>query len=61
VDVALINKKPSRCPSIVNEGVEDVLVLNSPTISPFEVFSKFEQGPLVILEGRPGSGKTTLT
>ena len=59
VDILLINKMQNAGPSTVREGIEDVVERSS--CSPMEVFSQYVEGALIVLQGRPGSGKTTLT
>ena len=59
VDILLINKNQNAGPSTVREGIEDVVERSS--CSPTEVFSQYVEGALIVLQGRPGSGKTTLT
>ena len=52
----------SSKPSVVEGEVDDVLQTNvKSTVSLIEAFGQYEEGALIILEGRPGSGKTTLT
>ncbi len=62
IDLALINDKKltNNIDYTVRWDMDDIL--NSKTIFKFqELFSMYESGALVLLEGRPGSGKTTLT
>ncbi len=61
IDLALINdKKLTDLDYSVRGDMDDIL--KSKTIFKFqELFSMYESGALVLLEGRPGSGKTTLT
>ena len=64
VDVALIDTtKGSKKFSVVEGEVDDILQtkLKSSTVSLIEAFNQYEEGALIIVEGRPGSGKTTLT
>ena len=63
VDVALIDTgKGSRKPSVVEGEVDDILQTRlKSTVSLIEAFSQYEEGALITVEGRPGSGKTTLT
>ena len=62
VDVALLNTMRGSKPSVVEGEVDDVLQTNpKSTVSLIEAFGQYEEGALIILEGRPGSGKTTLT
>ena len=63
VDVALIDtRKSSRKPSVVEGEVDDILQTKKiSTVSLVEAFSQYQEGSLIILEGHPGSGKTTLT
>ena len=60
VDVALLDTMRDSKPSAVGE-VDDVLQTNEKsTVNLIKAF-QYEEGALIILEGRPGSGKTTLT
>ncbi len=63
IDLALINNKKLAYLDYrysVRGDMDDIL--NSKTIFKFqELFSMYKSGALVLLEGRPGSGKTTLT
>ena len=62
VDVALLDTMRSSKPSVVQGEVDDVLQTNvKSTVSLIEAFGQYKEGALIILEGRPGSGKTTLT
>ena len=62
VDVALLDTMRSSKPSVVEGEVDDVLQTNvKSTVSLIEAFGQYKEGALIILEGRPGSGKTTLT
>ena len=62
VDVALLDTMRGSKPSVVEGEVDDVLQTNlKSTVSLTESFGKYKEGALIILEGRPGSGKTTLT
>ena len=62
VDVALLNTMRGSKPSVVEGEVDDVLQTNlKSTVSLIEAFGQYMEGALIILEGRPGSGKTTLT
>ena len=62
VDVALLDTMRGSKPSVVEGEVDDVLRTNQKsTVSLTESFGKYREGALIILEGRPGSGKTTLT
>ena len=62
VDVALLNTMRGSKPSVVEGEVDDVLQTNvKSTVSLIEAFGQYKEGALIILEGRPGSGKTTLT
>ena len=62
VDVALLNAMRGSKPSVVEGEVDDVLQTNlKSTVSLIEAFGQYKEGALIILEGRPGSGKTTLT
>ena len=62
VDVALLDTMRGSKPSVVEGEVDDVLQTNlKSTVSLIEAFGQYKEGALIILEGRPGSGKTTLT
>ena len=62
VDVALLDTMRGSKPSVVEGEVDDVLQTNlKSTVSLFKAFGQYKEGALIILEGRPGSGKTTLT
>ena len=62
VDVALLDTMRGSKPSVVEGEVDDVLQTNpKSTVRLIEAFGQYEEGALIILEGRPGSGKTTLT
>ena len=62
VDVALLDTMRGSKPSVVEGEVDDVLQTNlKSTVSLIEAFGQYEEGALIILEGRPGCGKTTLT
>ena len=62
VDVALLNTMRGSKPSVVEGEVDDVLQKNvKSTVSLIEAFGQYKEGALIILEGQPGSGKTTLT
>ena len=62
VDVALLDTMRCSKPSVVEGEVDDVLQTNlKSTVSLIEAFGQYKEGALMILEGCPGSGKTTLT
>ena len=62
VDVALIDIMQESKPNLVKDELDDILETKSRSIlSLLKAFSHYEEGALIILEGRPGSGKTTLT
>ena len=63
VDVALVDTgKGSRKPNVVEGEVDDILQTKlKSTVTLIEAFNQYEEGALIIVEGRPGSGKTTLT
>ena len=62
VDVALLDTMRGSKASVVEGEVDDVLQTNvKSTVSLIEAFGQYKEGALIILEGRPGSGKTTLT
>ena len=58
VNILLININQNAGPSTVREGIEDIV--GTSCCSPTEVFSQYVEGALIILQGCPGSGKTTL-
>ena len=60
--MALIYARNSSIPSVVEGEVDDILqTKQKSTVSLVEAFSQYKEGALIMLEGRPGSGKTTLT
>ena len=62
VDVALLDTMRGSKSSVVEGEVDNVLQTNvKSTVSLIEAFGQYKEGALIILEGRPGSGKTTLT
>ena len=62
VDVALLDTMRGSKPSVVEREVDEVLKTNLKlTGNLIEAFRQYKEGALFILEGRPGSGKTTLT
>ena len=62
IDLALINDKKitTELDYSVRGGMDDILK-GKEKQDYVELFSSYERGALVLIEGRPGSGKTTLT
>ena len=62
IDLALINDKKitTELDYSVRGGMDDILK-GKEKQDYEELFSSYERGALVLIEGRPGSGKTTLT
>ena len=62
IDIALIKVKnlQSTDHSLFMQGKMDSILENMEKVEYLNVFREYECGALVILEGRPGSGKTTL-
>ena len=60
VNLVLIKQKAkSRCDYTIRGDVDDILV--GKEVAEYEkIFREYEEGELVLIEGRPGSGKTTL-
>ena len=60
VNLVLIKQKArSRCDYTIRGDVDDILE-NKEVAQYEEIFSKYKEGEVVLIEGRPGSGKTTL-
>ncbi len=61
LNLALITKKPISSHEYysLNEDVDDILE-SKELIHYEEVFAKYKEGGLILIEGRPGCGKTTL-
>ena len=62
INLALImkNKSDSNVYDYTVQGDIDDIIETKEKIEYMEVFGKYESGALVLIEGRPGSGKTTL-
>ena len=60
VNLVLIKQKAkSRCDFTIRGDVDDIL--EGKEVAEYEeIFRKYKKGELVLIEGRPGSGKTTL-
>ena len=60
VNLVLIKQKAkSRCDYTIRGDVDDIL--EGKEVAEYdEIFRKYKEGELVLIEGRPGSGKTTL-
>ena len=60
VNLVLIKQKAkSRCDFTIRGDVDDIL--EGKEVAEYEeIFRKYKEGELVLIEGRPGSGKTTL-
>ena len=60
VNLVLIKRKAkSRCDYTIRGDVDDIL--EGKEVAEYEeIFRKYKKGELVLIEGRPGSGKTTL-
>ena len=60
VNLMLVKQtRRNRCDYTVRGDVDDILQ-DKELVKYEEVFGKFKEGDLVLVEGRPGSGKTTL-
>ena len=60
VNLLLIKQKAkSRCDFTIRGDVDDILE-GKEVVEYEEIFRKYRKGELVLIEGRPGSGKTTL-
>ena len=62
VDLSLIkaNKQQNNDSNFFVEGEIDAILEKRERVQYEDAFSKYERGALVLVEGRPGSGKTTL-
>ena len=61
IDLALIKQSPiSRCDYYTVCGDMDDILESKERVEYEEVFREYGEGALVLVEGRPGSGKTTL-
>ena len=60
VNLVLVKQKAkSRCDYTIRGDVDDIL--GGKEVAEYEdIFKKYKEGELVLIEGRPGSGKTTL-
>ena len=61
INLALIKQSPiSRCDYYTVRGDMDDILESKEVVEYEEVFREYGEGALVLVEGRPGSGKTTL-
>ena len=61
INLVLIKQSPiSRCDYYTVRGDMDDILESKEVVEYEEVFREYRQGSLVLVEGRPGSGKTTL-
>ena len=61
INLVLIKQSPiSRCDYYTVRGDMDDILVSKEVVEYEEVFRKYREGALVLVEGRPGSGKTTL-
>ena len=61
INLVLIKQSPiSRCDYYTVRGDMDDILESKEVVAYEEVFSEYREGALVLVEGRPGSGKTTL-
>ena len=61
IDIVLIKHSPiSRCDYYTVRGDMDDILMSKEVVKYEEVFREYREGALVLVEGRPGSGKTTL-
>ena len=61
INLVLIKQSPiSRCDYNTVRGDMDDILESKEVVEYEEVFRKYREGALVLVEGRPGSGKTTL-
>ena len=61
INLVLIKQKPiSRCDYYTVRGDMDDILESKEVVDYEEVFREYREGALVLVEGRPGSGKTTL-
>ena len=61
INLVLIKQKPiSRCDYYTVRGDMDNILESKEVVDYEEVFREYREGALVLVEGRPGSGKTTL-
>ena len=61
INLVLIKQSPiSRCDYYTVRGDMDDILESKEVVEYEEVFREYREGALVLVEGRPGSGKTTL-
>ena len=61
INLVLIKQSPiSRCDYYTVRGDMDDILVSKERVKYEEVFTEYREGALVLVEGRPGSGKTTL-
>ena len=61
INLVLIKQSPiSRCDYYTVRGDMDNILASKEVVEYEEVFREYREGALVLVEGRPGSGKTTL-
>ena len=61
INLVLIKQSPiSRCDYYTVRGDMDDILASKEVVEYEEVFREYREGALVLVEGRPGSGKTTL-
>ena len=61
INLVLIKQSPiSRCDYYTVRGDMDDIIESKEVVEYEEVFKEYREGALVLVEGRPGSGKTTL-
>ena len=61
INLALVKKNPiRRCDYYTVRGDVDDILKSKEVVEYEEVFREYREGALVLVEGRPGSGKTTL-
>ena len=61
INLVLIKQSPiSRCDYYTVRGDMDDILVSKEVVEYEEVFREYREGALVLVEGRPGSGKTTL-
>ncbi len=60
INLVLIQQKPMTCNYYTIRGDMDDIVESKEVAEYEEVFREYREGALVLVEGRPGSGKTTL-
>ena len=61
INLVLIKKNPiSKCDYYTVRGDVDDILVSKEVVKYEEIFREYREGALVLVEGRPGSGKTTL-